>query len=107
MLAWVVSGAEYLQDFFTHPISQYLGRISYALYLVHGPVCHMLGFWLIPYMWGLTGRDTPVQLEAGFFLGALFVVPTVLLAAHFFCKYVDEPSIQFAKRVEAYARKDF
>ncbi|KAI9772829.1 MAG: hypothetical protein M1840_008711 [Geoglossum simile] len=106
LLAWTVGGAEYLQDIFTHPISQYLGRISYALYLVHGPICHMLGFWLIPYMWGFTGKETAAQFGAGFFLGALFVVPITVLTAHVFCQYVDEPSIHFAKRVEASARKE-
>jgi hypothetical protein len=66
----------------------------------------MLGFWLIPYMWDFTGKETAVQFGTGFFLGAFFVVPTTLLAAHFFCQYVDEPSIHFAKQVEASARKE-
>lgn len=40
-----------LRSLFDNSFSFYLGKISFALYLVHGPIIHMLGFWLVPWCW--------------------------------------------------------
>ncbi|OJD40787.1 acyltransferase [Diplodia corticola] len=41
---------------FQTPVAQYLGKISYAFYLVHGPVLHSLGFVVMRLVFGVAGR---------------------------------------------------
>jgi peptidoglycan/LPS O-acetylase OafA/YrhL len=36
---------------------QHLGRISYSLYLVHGPVMHGVRYRVFPLIWAAVGRD--------------------------------------------------
>jgi peptidoglycan/LPS O-acetylase OafA/YrhL len=95
-----------LRWMFSNPVSRYLGNISYALYLVHGPIVHMLGFWLVPWFWDrVVARDAEGVLgmwgkEVGF--GGAFVVVTVLTvwAADLFWRGVDVRCVQVAKWVE-------
>lgn len=68
---------------------QYLGRISYSLYLIHYPVS-----WLIGRLgYRLTG-DSPMA-AAGWLLLAVL---TSIAAAHILCALVETPSIRFARR---------
>ncbi|QDS68739.1 hypothetical protein FKW77_004598 [Venturia effusa] len=89
-----------LRSLFDNPFSVYLGRISFALYLVHGPIIHMLGFWLVPWCWRWTGKETLMQKETGF--GCAFVVVTVLVvwAADVFWRTVDQKCVAFARWCE-------
>lgn len=43
-LIWTVNNADHLKTLFTGPVVQYLGKISFALYLMHGPVIHTFGY---------------------------------------------------------------
>jgi peptidoglycan/LPS O-acetylase OafA/YrhL len=98
------SNTNILRRLFDNPISSYLGNISYALYLVHGPLVHMLGFWLVPWMWGWLGREGEVmdmwRKEVGF--AYAFVVMTVVSVwvADLFWRGVDMNCVRVAKWVE-------
>jgi peptidoglycan/LPS O-acetylase OafA/YrhL len=69
---WTSIGAVYLLFDLLHAPSlrvllagsfmQYLGRISYALYLVHGPVLRGLGVPISRTVAALVGQQTSVQL---------------------------------------------
>jgi peptidoglycan/LPS O-acetylase OafA/YrhL len=129
-IVFSVSESPALQSFFHNTLSRYFGRISFGLYLVHGPVCHMVGYALIPQLWAYT--DGPVQaaldglpagaswtdeervlsakrpyeggtewgFEVGFLLGGLVVVPVTIWAADLFTRYIDEPVVRLARRIE-------
>lgn len=84
--------------FNTAPI-QYLGKISYAIYLMHGPVLHTVGYTFERWAWGLTGVEG-WWYYAGFWLAAIFIVPTVVWAADIFWRAVDAPVVRFAKWFE-------
>ena len=66
------------------PIPEYLGRVSYSLYLVHGTV-------LFASLILLYGR-IPIAAVFTIYMVAAFV------AAHLFCTFVEEPSMRLGKR---------
>ena len=47
-LVWTVNNADFLKKPFNTPVVQYLGKISYAIYLMHGPVIHTFGYTVSP-----------------------------------------------------------
>jgi len=104
-----------LKSFFENPFNQYLGRISFALYLVHGPVLWVLGDRLYVgtgwvrevhhlYLPGWIGRypvrsGGPLGLEWSFLVVHAVTLPVTLCAAEVVTKTVDENSVRFAQWV--------
>ncbi|PYH43504.1 acyltransferase family protein [Aspergillus saccharolyticus JOP 1030-1] len=79
---------------------QYLGWISYSLYIVHGPLMHGVGYRLFPLMWRMTGHEATGAYLLGFFLawsGLLFVVFWV---ADRFAVAVDDHSVRLGRWLE-------
>ncbi|KAI8175025.1 hypothetical protein K4K54_008030 [Colletotrichum sp. SAR 10_86] len=98
-----------LQNLFVTPLAQYLADISYALYLVHGPVLDVFSHRWMPYIWAIVGgRDT-----AGMF-GRLFAwlvgiivlgVPTII-GSDLFWRTIDVKSVQLARWIESLCTRD-
>ncbi|KKZ64451.1 hypothetical protein EMCG_09562 [[Emmonsia] crescens] len=102
-----------LKAFFETRFNQYLGRISFSLYLMHGPVLWTLG----DRMYAATGwlREShaikfpgwinrfplpkigPLGLELGFLLPHLILLPLTLWLAEIATKLIDEPTVRFAQ----------
>ncbi|PSR76855.1 acyltransferase 3, partial [Coniella lustricola] len=89
-----------MQRVFNSPPVQYLGKISYAVYLMHGPVMHTVGYSIQRWAWEVSGVDGRAQYKRGFVLGAVFAVPVVVWAADVFWRAVDAPVVRFAKWLE-------
>lgn len=102
----------WLKQFFETRFCQYLARISFALYLVHGPVMWILSERLYAAV-GLTrpeykenipqwidkfplSKKGPFGLELAFWLPQLIILPVTLWAAEVVTKLFDEPSVKFA-----------
>ena len=102
----------WLKAFFETRVCQYLGRISYALYLVHGPVLWTLGdrlyvatgwhkeehlehipHWVDKVPLPKTG---PLGLEVSFLVPHIILLPLTLCLAEFVTRAVDTPSVKFA-----------
>ena len=83
--------------------AQYLGRISYSLYLVHGVLIRVIGGRILHWTCTLTGMSEASTFNAGFGLATLLFVPIVIWAADLFEKWVDRPCIKFTKMVESKA----
>lgn len=81
--------------------AQYLGRISYSLYLVHGPVIHSFGYLLFPWMLRLVGRETTLRYCIGFGLAYTLLLVVVVWVADVFWRGVDMKSVRFAAWLEA------
>jgi len=93
----------WLQNFFITAPIQYLANISYALYLMHGPIMDVLGLRIMSYVLAWVGEyeNSGIWLRTlSWFLGlAGLAIPTVW-AADVFWRAVDLPSVAFAKWLE-------
>ncbi|GJC78343.1 hypothetical protein ColLi_01181 [Colletotrichum liriopes] len=108
-----------LQRLFTARLSQYLGHISYSLYLWHGAINHTVGVrWLAPAsaVWGQTVNEVNALVAAGngsagdellrkgytayhhaFFWGTLVNTLALLWASDVFNRLVDAPAVRFTR----------
>lgn len=101
----------WLKRFFETRLCQYLARISFALYLVHGLVMWTLGDRVYAAV-GLSrprhkdgiphwtdkfplSQKGPMGLELAFWLPQLIILPVTLYAAELVTKLADEPSVKF------------
>ncbi|KAK6542814.1 hypothetical protein TWF694_006755 [Orbilia ellipsospora] len=89
-----------LQRPFTTRFAQYLGKISYAMYLMHGWVCRSLGYWTVAHLWKYTGRDTILGKVSGVLGGGVLVFITVFWTSDIFWRSVDMGSVRFARWLE-------
>ncbi|CCG84271.1 protein of unknown function [Taphrina deformans PYCC 5710] len=99
--------------------TQYLGRISFGFYLVHGPVMFLLGERLyaatgvsvsnrVPIsawnnIWEF-GHVGPMGLELNFLCCHVILLPLTFYLAELCTKFLDEPSIKIARNVYRYAQ---
>ncbi|KAF4843363.1 hypothetical protein CGCSCA4_v008228 [Colletotrichum siamense] len=103
----------WLRRFFETRFCQYLGRISFALYLVHGPVLGTLGDRIYTAVgWHKDSERQhlahlvdkfplpmagPLGLEPAFVLPHLILLPLTLWLAEMVTRLIDEPSVKFAQ----------
>lgn len=102
----------WLKRFFETRFCQYLARISFALYLMHGVVIWTIGDRLYAFV-GFTrpsqhdgipqwinkmplSQKGPKGLEPAFWIPQLIILPTTLYVAELVTKLVDEPCVKFA-----------
>jgi peptidoglycan/LPS O-acetylase OafA/YrhL len=81
-------GFDSVRNFLNAKVSQFLGKISFSLYLIHVPIIATLAFVLGDAQWWLVG---------------IIGLPLSLGAATVFHKYVEVPSMNLAHRVGARA----
>lgn len=102
----------WLKQFFETRFCQYLGKISFALYLVHGPVIWSLGDRLYAAVGlsrsahndGIPGwvnkfplsQKGPMGLDFAFWVLQPILIPLTFYAAEIVTRLVDEPSTRFA-----------
>lgn len=99
MFVVCVSHSPTWQRFFNIPSIQYLGKISYAIYLMHGPVTHTLGYMIEQRAYAITGVQG-YWYNLGFILGSVGVIPVVVWAADVFWRLFDTPTVKFARWLE-------
>lgn len=87
------------QRFFCTGPVQYLGKISYAIYLVHGPVMHSCGYMMERWAYDWSGLEG-YQYNWGFALSTALCVPAVVFWADVFWRAFDIPTVKFAKWLE-------
>ncbi|KAI3393237.1 hypothetical protein diail_4564, partial [Diaporthe ilicicola] len=75
----VVDQATFLQILFTNRFSQYMGKISFSLYMVHGPLLYSLG--LVLGRWSVAlvgGEDSDASYVFGIFLAFILWAPAAI-----------------------------
>jgi len=100
LLVWSTSNSAPLQRLFTNGPVQYLGKISFSLYLMHGPVTHTIGYASMDFFWCAIGDDTYTTKEIGFVLAAIINITSTIWVADVFMRAVDIPTVKLAKWVE-------
>ncbi|KZZ88778.1 Acyltransferase 3 [Moelleriella libera RCEF 2490] len=75
-------------------VAQYLGRISFSLYLVHGPLLHSLGFWIMPRLFEHFGK------ALGYLIGWVILFSITIYLAHWWHRRIDVWSTGIGKRLE-------
>lgn len=119
MVVWSVATCPTLGPLFNNPFVAYLGKISYALYLVHGTVIKSLGYNILPWTLRMaTGTPSTVELDPewwstvpafqkvmAYFLGLCFVETTCFWLSDLFWRFVDIPCVTFARKVEGWMTK--
>lgn len=104
-ILWAVARISFVRAFLSFAIPQYFGKISYGLYLVHGPLLHSAGFALQPKIFEAVGTDSTTKYLGGLFLGWMTMLALSIVTAHLFWKLVDEPLVRFAKWLERVASR--
>jgi peptidoglycan/LPS O-acetylase OafA/YrhL len=103
----------WLKNFFETRFNQYLGRISFAFYLVHGPILRILGDRLyVATGWSKECHKTGLPdwinifplpkvglygLELSFLASHFIILPVTLWVAEIATKLLDKPSVKFAQ----------
>lgn len=102
-----------LKSFFETDFCRYLGKISYAFYLIHGNVLFSLG----DRLYAISGRirehhaltapgwqnylalpgNGPLGMEANFLAPQLILLPFTLWLADIVTRLIDDPSVKFAQ----------
>lgn len=112
LLVAVIPRIPWLKAFFETRFNQHLGRISYSLYLVHGPILWTVGDrvysavgwahqaqiqnipgWVDVFPLSKAG---PLGLEIAFLLPHIILLPFTLWFAEVVTRLIDEPSVKFA-----------
>lgn len=99
-IVFSINRSKDIQRLFTNSLSQYLGKISFAFYIVHGPILHSLGYSLMPNIWSYVGKETDFQYCLGFAIGWLICLPISIWAGDVYWRAIDIPSVKFARWLE-------
>ncbi|KIV82990.1 hypothetical protein PV11_05052 [Exophiala sideris] len=102
-LVLLVQHTRILRRLFTSPLAQYLGKISFSLYLIHHTMLNMIlaRLRVLVYSW-TTQWISMWWLREGFSLltvAALFL-PLLLWGSDVFTRYLDQGSVELAKWLE-------
>jgi peptidoglycan/LPS O-acetylase OafA/YrhL len=87
-------------------LAQYLGKISFALYLIHGPVLHAVGYMVPHYVWwslGVEGVKTnDFTWGVGMVVGWSVGLALCLWLADVWQREVENRCMKLVKRLEEY-----
>jgi peptidoglycan/LPS O-acetylase OafA/YrhL len=95
-----------LQKIFTRPLTQYLGDISYSVYIVHYVIVLLLRpkICYYAYTWA-GGYRTQWQRILLVFFEALLLMIIVVWVADIFWRFVDRPVVKFSRWLEKICQK--
>ncbi|KDN72321.1 putative acyltransferase [Colletotrichum sublineola] len=98
-----------LQNLFITPLAQYLADISYALYLVHGPVLYVLEHRWMPHVWALVGGREEAGMwgrMVAWFIGLIALGVPTIWGSDIFWRTVDVKTVELSRWIEAQCMQD-
>ncbi|KAF2867443.1 acyltransferase 3 [Massariosphaeria phaeospora] len=93
-------GSEYLRKPFSTPFAIYMGKISFPLYIVHGPLNHIIGTSLVEFFWSFTGHETLFTYEFGVIAAFYIEAVVVVWLADILMRTVDTPSVRLGRTLQ-------
>jgi len=99
-LIWTTSNSPTIQKAFTNPVAQYLGKVSYALYILHGPLLYSVGYTIARNMQGLIGVETQVRKWTVIGVEYLVMLPVLFTISDICWRLVDKKSVAFARWIQ-------
>lgn len=121
-MVWTCGELHPVKEFLEGEFAQYLGHISYAIYIVHGPVLECLQRQVAGQVYvapkgtpklpgyrpeilpsgvkGMVGIDTAMQRTVCWAMGMLLLGPIVIWVADLFWRLVDIPMVRMARTIE-------
>lgn len=94
----VVDQATFLQILFTNRFSQYMGKISFSLYMIHGPLLYSLGLVLGRWTVALVGGgESDTSYVFGILLAFILWAPAAIYVSDLTTRFVDKTAIEFSK----------
>jgi peptidoglycan/LPS O-acetylase OafA/YrhL len=97
VFVFALSGSALLRRPFETPLAIYLGDISFPLYIVHGPLNHMLGLPLVEMFWLITGSESFIGYESGVVFAFCIETIAVVWVADIVMRAVDGPSVRLGR----------
>jgi len=91
----------WLQRIFNTSVAQYLGNISYALYLTHNLTLTILEPRFIPLLDNMFGKSTMWGRQLAWIGGLVIYLPAIIFVADLFWRAVDQPTVKFARWFES------
>ncbi len=79
---------------------QYLGKVSFSLYLVHGPMLHIVGYMFPHAIWHFIGNETTATYAFGLLIGWAMNLAMVLWAADVYTREVDKRIVHLVGWIE-------
>lgn len=92
---------KYLQSLFITRTAQYLGNISYALYLTHNLSLSILEPRIASTLTARFGKETYWGRHLTWAAGLALYLPVIICVADFFWRVVDIPSVKLARWLES------
>ncbi|KAH8786017.1 acyltransferase 3 [Diaporthe sp. PMI_573] len=96
-LVLTLDNNRFLQNLFTTSFAMYLGRISFTLSLIHGPLLNTLGHALARKSLAIVGGETDERYLTAIALAAIVWWLVLISLSCFVHRYVDAKAVQLSK----------
>jgi peptidoglycan/LPS O-acetylase OafA/YrhL len=100
ILVFCATKPNLFQRFLISAPIQYLGHISFAMYIVHGELVRFFAYNLVPFLWMIFGHDSTFGYLLSAIVGYLIIWVFLIPISDVFWRYIDASSIRIARWVE-------
>ncbi|CAK7211617.1 hypothetical protein SCUCBS95973_001176 [Sporothrix curviconia] len=98
-LVFTIDRTPALQRIFTHPFPQYLGYISYSMYLIHGTVIWTIGHWAARKAAHITGTATQWQYGLAVSMSAVVIWTVTVVLSDLATRTIDAKAVSLGRIV--------
>ena len=101
MIVGSIGNLYHIKRIFTTDLLQYLGKISFPLYVCHGFIIHTFTYAALDWIWDATDawQDWPRFVE-GFAMVAICTIMVTIWVSDVFLRLVDLRCVKFARWFE-------
>lgn len=100
LLVLILDHSPFLQPLFTNRFAQYMGKISYSLYMIHGPLLWSVGLKLGHFTTDhVTGADNDLNYTLGMMLAFVLWWPIAIYLSDLTFRHIDRNCVWVSKWV--------